>query len=174
MVKIATFDVIPVEGIMEDLQSWFDIEEDGHLLQQNFHEFDYNSTNPVDNLEVIFLSFVLLVVLPIFFKILETVFKCCDKIAKPLNRFKTKVIYWNLYLRFFLEAFLELSIVSLLRLRFIKATTLTETVLSIYAVFILVMLSGYMGGIVPFLRYKHELIDTDYFKDRFGALTLGL
>ena len=113
-------------------------------------------------------------VLPIFIKILEAVFKCCNSVAKPLHRFKTKVIYWNLYLRFFLEAFLELSIVSLLRLRFIKATTLTETILSIYAVFILVMLSGYMGGIVPFLRYKHELIDTDYFKDRFGALTLGL
>ena len=144
------------------------------MLQQNFHEFDYNSTNPIDNLEVIFLAFLILVVLPILYKILEMVFTCWDRVAAPLSRFKSKVIYWNLYLRFFLEAFLELSIVSLIRLRFIKTTTTTETALSIYAVFNLIILSGYMIGVVPFLRYKHELINTNFFKDKFGTLTLGL
>ena len=174
MVKIATFDVIPVDGIMEDITRWLGVEDDGYLLSKNFHDFDYNTTNPIDNLEVIFFAFIFLMILPVVFKMIELLFSYCNRMTRPLHNFKTKVMYWNLYLRFFLETFLEFSIVSLIRLRFIKATSLVETTLSLYGLLILIMMTAYMVCVLPFLRKNHDLISTEEFKDRFGTLTLGL
>ena len=45
-VKIATFDLIPVDGIMNKIDEFLDLEPD-IFLNENFIELGYDSTNPL-------------------------------------------------------------------------------------------------------------------------------
>ena len=89
-------------------------------------------------------------------------------------KLKSTIIYWNLYLRFYLETFLEIAIVGFLRLKYFRVTTMTECFLSVYALVTLLILASYMIGSVLFLRKRHREISLQAFKNRYGALTLGL
>ena len=91
-----------------------------------------------------------------------------------MHQFKTTVLYWNIYLRFLLEAYLELSIASFLRMNHFRVHTRADAFLTAYACIILVILTASMVGSLVFLRSKHKSIADQDFKDRYGALTLGL
>ena len=99
-----------------------------------------------------------LCILPLGYKILEVLFSCSSQVTKRLENFKNTVLYYNLYLRFFLEAFLELSIASHLRIRNFKMEILADLILSIYAAILLALLSIYMVGSVFFLKRNHKQI----------------
>ena len=64
VVMIATFDMLPIEGIME----WLDLSEFTETYEKpmpdNFKEFGYQHSDPIQNLEMVFLVIVGLLMLP--------------------------------------------------------------------------------------------------------------
>ena len=79
VVKIATFDMLPVGGIME----WFDetipTTSDPYAMPANFQEFGYETTNTVQNLEVVFLVILILSILPGIVVLLDLLLSCLPK-----------------------------------------------------------------------------------------------
>ena len=57
------------------------------MVNENFHEFHYESTNPVQNLEIVFLVSCFLFFLPLLFKIVESIFRC-GVVHEKLMEFK--------------------------------------------------------------------------------------
>ena len=84
-------------------------------MPDNFQEFDFNSSDPVQNLGIIFLFMMFLTALPILLWLMTLLVSCWDRGKRIVDRIKNESIYWNFYLRFTLEAYLELSIASILR-----------------------------------------------------------
>ena len=70
VVKIATFDLIPVDGFMESVEQIFDGKYDLNL-SDNFAEFGYETTDPVQNLQINFVFLLSLIVVPILLKLVE-------------------------------------------------------------------------------------------------------
>ena len=108
LIKIATFDLIPVDSIIEVITGLFESTDDFEV-PENFTEFDYNSTDPIDNLEFVFLFIVFLIFLPLILLFLRFIGGWNDWIVGKIRKISRTVIYWNFYIRFLLEAYLELS-----------------------------------------------------------------
>ena len=174
MIKIATFDVIPVDGVMEFIEKYVHGTDDSAMIPEVFHNFNYSSTDPIQNLEIIFLVLAALLIAPIIMKLVELICSCNQWASNRVRNFKTTVLYWNTYLRFFLEAFLELSIACLLRVKSIRVETTDDIILTAFAAILVGMLSAFMVASPFYLTKHHKKIKTDEFVDRFGALTLGL
>ena len=170
---MATFDLISVDGAMESIDNVIKAKDDAELVFEHFKQFEYSSTNPIYNLKIIFFAMIALLLIPIVVKGLELAFYC-DNTMRYIQRFKEKKLYWNLYLRFFLETFLELAISGFVRVKVFRITNVTETLLTMFAVLLLLILVSYMIGSKVFLNRKFDIIKTQSFKDRYGALTLGL
>ena len=68
------------------------------------------------NLEIIFLVLSGLMIFPIILLFLEIFVYPCGVPRRSLQKFKYKKFYWNTYIRFFLEFYLELSIVMMVRI----------------------------------------------------------
>ena len=115
VVMIATFDMLPIDGIMEmlDLSDYTDTFE--KPLPENFSEFGYETSDPIQNLEMVFIAIVGLLILPILIKLFEVICSSSYKALLVIENFKRTKVYWNVYLRFMLESYLELAIASVLR-----------------------------------------------------------
>ena len=50
LIKIATFDIIPVDGIMDYIDRVIQATYDAESVGENFHEFEYESSDPIQNL----------------------------------------------------------------------------------------------------------------------------
>ena len=68
-----------------------------------------------------------------------------------LQRFKTEKVYWNLYLRYLMEVFLELALSSLIRLQSFDFTTVVDSILTLYATILLIALVFYAVQAAAFL-----------------------
>ena len=79
IVKVATFDLIPVDGIMDSLNKIMPTDTNEYEIQQNWIEFGYESTNPVQNLEIIFIFMVGLMLLPAIIWIVGILSSCVEK-----------------------------------------------------------------------------------------------
>ena len=123
-------------------------------MQENFQEFGYTSSDPVQNLEIIFLFMVCLMLLPIIVKFAELMSFWNDTAVQALRRFKETNLYWNYYLRFGIQAYLEIALSSLFRIKSYKFDTIGDTVLSLFACLLFAALLGYPLGSYIFLRNK--------------------
>lgn len=74
ILQIANFEMFPVEDMIEETEKLLGLQNDGYLISENFGEFDYNSTNIIDNLEVIFIFFLALLALPFIALLLYALF----------------------------------------------------------------------------------------------------
>ena len=84
--------------------------------KDHFVAFGFESTNLLDNLQVVFLFMIGMLVAPIIIKLAELILSFSQGTIHIINDFKREQVYWNFYLRFFLETYLELNVVSLLRI----------------------------------------------------------
>ena len=112
--------------------------------------------------------------LPIVILILELVFSWSEKVSTSLKRFKTETVYWNLYLRYLMEVFLELALSSLIRIQSFDFKTVADSVLTFYAMILLLILVFYAVQTALFLRKNHANIRLQNFKNKYGALVQGL
>ena len=154
LIKMATFDIVPVDGIMDFIASYLTTTDDSSLIEDHFIGFGFETTDPIQNLGLIFLLSLGLVVTPIFFKLIELITSCSKVAKETLHKFKSTVLIWNAYLRFQLEAFFELSIVSLLRIRFFRSNTNQDAILSFYSVILITLLAVFMCYSTFFLVRK--------------------
>lgn len=50
LMKIATFDLIPTEAVIDDMQVSMGIVDDNFILSDNFESYGFDSTGPIRNL----------------------------------------------------------------------------------------------------------------------------
>ena len=74
LVQIATFDLVPSESIISEMEDGLGIENDEFALTDSFIDFEFDTSSPVNNLQVMFLAMVLLVALPILFVAMKGIF----------------------------------------------------------------------------------------------------
>ena len=152
VVKIATFDLIPVDGIMEEIKTHIKTAKDSYTMPENLQEFGYESTDPVQNLAIIFLFSVGLLVLPLLILIVELISSFHKSAQDALVKWKNENVYWNFYLRFLFEAYLELALSGLLRIKAFKFSTSADIGLTLYAFVILMVLVYYAIQSAIYLR----------------------
>ena len=91
-----------------------------------------------------FLFFVALLFLPIMLQVVEWIVSKSSRVSHALKKTCEEQIYWNLYLRFGLEGFLELSLVSLCRIKAASLATKDDIILTAFAFLIYSVLVFFM------------------------------
>ena len=117
---------------------------------------------------------IVLTILPFIVLLLELLLSCLPKAKSAVQKFKNENIYWNSYLRFLIESYLELSIACLIRIQAFKFETITDTTLTCFSFIIFIVLILSMVGTPLFLVSNHKNIRKKEFKDTYGTLSLGL
>ena len=111
-----------------------------------------------------------LLILPLFTKIADFLCSFSAKATATLESFKNKHLYWNIYLRFFFEVYLELAIISLIRIRVINFNSVGDVFLTLLALAIILVLVAYTTISMVFLHYNKDKIREEKFENRYGAL----
>ena len=145
LIKIATVDIFPSEYFINQLEYMAGLVNDNVSLTENFEVYGYDSTGPMRNLQIMFIGIVLLVVFPLFAFLLKVIgylteICCCDNSHRSCIRKLKSKMYWNFYIRFWLEAYLELSISGFIRLKYFNFDSASENFHSIFSVIILICL----------------------------------
>ena len=83
---------------------------------------------------------------------------------------------WNFYLRMFLEEYLVVAIACIIKLYVLNFTTVFESVSTLFAVIMVSAAIAFPLLLIRFLyrSYTHELIESEEFDEKYGALTLDL
>ena len=116
IVAIATFDLVPTEGIMSWIEQFLETTRTEGDINNTFEEFDYATTDPIQNLKFIFLLAVFLVLLPLLMKAIKLVTFFSKDSQKKIKMVESQYIYWNLYIRFMLETNLEFCLSAFIRI----------------------------------------------------------
>ena len=123
------------------------------MINDNFKDFELDSTDVIRNLQIVFLFFFILLVLPIVMLLLFSLFSWNAKCKKWLT-LAAKSIFWNTYVRFWLESYLEFSIAIFIRFRKFTFGSASEIFNSVFATFIAVTLIMLMIGSVVVLQCR--------------------
>ena len=91
-----------------------------------------------------FLFFVALLFLPIMLQVVLWIVSRSSQATHALKKTCEEQIYWNLYLRFGLEGFLELSLVSLCRIKAASLAAKDDIILTAFAFLIYSVLVFFM------------------------------
>ena len=143
-------------------------------LTDNFHDFGFDSADPIRNLQIMAIMIVFLTFFPLFSLTLRGLCFCSSKCQNCIKKMNAR-FYWNTYIRFGLEAYLELSICALIK--FVGPFSLengSEIFFLFASIFIIVSIFAMfiIGVLVPQLHFKK--LGTKEFEERFGDLTLGI
>ena len=150
VVKVATFDILPTEALIQKSEEDIGITFEEYTLTDNFVDYGFDSTDPIRNLQVMFLFMLFLLFYPVFTLGLKLLFfwsSRCMRCRKNIDR----KMYFNTYIRFTLEAYLELSITSLIRVRAFKFDDPSERFHSSFSVIIMIILASVLllAAILP-------------------------
>ena len=116
IVKIATFDVLPTEDFISDAEDSFGIEYKEYTLTDTFADYGFDSSDPIRNLQVVFIFICFLVLYPLLSLAIRGLCFWSDRCTR-CRKWTDQRMFFNTYIRFFLETFLELSISVLLSLK---------------------------------------------------------
>ena len=100
--------------MIDALEEKVGIDNDGFMLTQSFVDFQFDSSGPIRNLQIMFLAMIVLIAIPICMLILKMLFFWCKKVQYRINQVNS-AMFFNVYIRFGLETYLELCLSSLLR-----------------------------------------------------------
>ena len=114
IVLIATFELIPTGDLIDGMEDGLGIRNLEYSLTDNFIDFGFDTTDPIRNLSVLFIFMMFLVAYPVLSLFLRGLCFWCDKCNQCLAKIDQS-IFFNTYLRYGLESYLELCISSLLR-----------------------------------------------------------
>ena len=127
------------------------IENDDFTLTDSFADFELDSSGPIHNLQIMFIGMLILATLPLFLLLFKWLFIRSKKVSKCINYVHSK-IYFNVYLRFGLEAYLELCLSSMIRFKNYKWDNSNERFHSAFALSILIGLLVYLCFSLFFLQ----------------------
>ena len=173
LIKIATFDLLPAEHVIEGIEEMLSITHDEIYLTENFVDFGFDSTTPMMNLELIFIILLILLVYPLFQLLLIGIFcrsSKCEKIIARVN----KTMFFNTYLRIGMETYLELAVVVLLRFRHLLFSTYSEIIHSSIAIILMLIVVALPVFILIFTQLKFAELESPKLKSMCGDLYLGI
>ena len=89
VVKIATFDLLPIDGLMDKISEMIDNERvQNPDLNESFYEMGYESTDPVRNLQINFILMLVLIVIPVLLKAAELLTCKNEEALNKIKEFK--------------------------------------------------------------------------------------
>ena len=115
----------------------------------------------------------LLAAIPVFLSMLKVMSWWSKKTTKSINRVMNGM-FFNIYIRFGLEAYMELCLTSLMRWQNLTFNTSSEKFHSIFATVILISVILYLVFSLIFLQLRYPILNTPEAKRRYGDLHLGL
>ena len=122
IIKIATFDMIPTDSLIQGYEDDVGLVSGEYIISDNFADFGFDSADPIKNLQVMFLFILFLVMFPVFTLMCKGLCFWSDKCMRCRTWLNNKILF-NTYIRFGLEAFLELTICCLIRIKAWDYTT---------------------------------------------------
>lgn len=132
----------------------------------------FESSNPILNLGLVFLFtvvFLVVVLIQLGLSLLAKI-RCRfqDKVKSAADRLHKK-LYWNFFIRLFIETYIDQAFVQALKLRTAKFRPWTEAAsTAIAATIIFIMLVYPIGNWIFVLKNKARLND-EHFKERYEA-----
>ena len=142
-------------------------------MTDTFAEFEFDSSGPIHNLQIVFLAMLVLAALSLVFLLLKILFLKSKKVSKCVDYVHSK-LYFNVYIRFGLEAYLLLCLSSMIRLENYKLDDSSERFHSSFALTILFGLLVYLCFSLLFLQINFPNLKSDRMSKRYGDLYLGL
>lgn len=123
---------------------------------------------------MIFIILVVLIALPILLLFLKGVFACCEnKCSRCIDHLVSRV-FWNSYIRFGLEAYLEFAISSMIRLKNFDFETASDKFHSIFSVLIGIFLISFIIFVTVHLQREFKNLAKPENIQKYGDLYLGL
>ena len=173
MQELSALEVLQVDDVVEAIKSGLGLDKDNFVLSANFEEFELDSTDVLKNLQMISLAILALLVLPL---LLLLTCACLYKSSRGMRVIKriSDVLFFGVYIRCTLEAFLELSIVSFMRFRNFKFDTSNDSFNSTLSLLLMTLLSFFLLATFVTLGFKMRIVGSSAFQKRMGELTLGL
>ena len=173
MQELSALEVLQVDDVVEAIKSGLGLNKDNFVLSANFEEFELDSTDVLKNLQMISLAILALLALPL---LLLLTCACLYKSSRGRRVIKSisDVLFFGVYIRFVLEAFLELSIVSFMRFRNFKFDTSSDSFNSTLSMMLMALLSFFLLASFITLGFKVRIVASSAFQRRMGELTLGL
>ena len=116
---------------------------------------------------------VVLILLPLFLLLLKGIFYRSSRIVSRIDSV-IKKMFFNCYIRFGLEAYLELCLSSLIRFKNYNIDTGNERFHSIFATLIFIGVFAYLAFSLFGLQYKFGKLNGKEARASYGDLYLGL
>ena len=158
IIKIAQLDIVPLEAVIDELEASVNLVHDDFTLSDSMVDFGYDSSDPIRNLQIMFLFVIILVVYPIFSVSFRCLFfwnKWCGRCLTRVNR----SIFWTVYIRFILEAFLELAISSLLRCKVLSFENWSDSFQSSFALAIIIFIGVFWVFTTIYLQINFSRVN---------------
>ena len=139
IIMLSQINIIPVDRLISSFELDMGIESNEFILTESLADFGYDSSDMIKNLQVMFLTILVLVGIPVFLLLASLCFRW-SQTAKQCLKLTVRKLFWNTYIRFLLEAYLALSICSLLRLKQFNFDSSSDSFLSLFACFTIALL----------------------------------
>ena len=110
-----------------------------YIITDNFEDYGFDSSDPIRNLQIMFLFIVFLALFPLFSLFCKGLCFWSDKCMR-CRTYLNKSMFFNTYIRFGFEAFLELSISSLIRCKAWSFSNGSEKFYSVFTVILMVFI----------------------------------
>lgn len=85
IVSIATFDIIPSRTAISDIEDSVQIVNDDFILTESFKDFEYDSSGPIRNMQILFFALLVLALLPVILVLLKGAFFWHEKCRQVVN-----------------------------------------------------------------------------------------
>ena len=153
LVQIATLNIIPTDSATETIESIIGITNDEFVLTESFVDFEFYSTGPIRNLQIMFLAMLFLFFFPILLLIIRLIFFWSKKVTECVSTINQK-LFFNIYIRFGLEAYLELCLSSMIRFKRYSFEDSNEIFHSIFATVLFIGIIAYFLYSIIFLQSR--------------------
>ena len=85
LLRIATLRIFPSEKAIDSFEKDTGIVNDDFSVTETFAEFEFDSSGPIHNLQIVFLAMFVLATLPLFFLLLKLVFLKSKSVSKCVD-----------------------------------------------------------------------------------------
>ena len=174
ILNFVTFDFVDLSDEIKLFETILDIEpKETEPLTANFALFEYESLDTFMNLQQIFFYMLFFALLPLLVRIIYVLLYWSKGCQNLIRKFEG-ILYFNIFIRFILESYLELVIISLIRIHMVDFSTKGDTVNTLFS-FVLFTSSAMVItlGLLMFYAFRHKLTDKN-FKAKFGEFYASL
>ena len=85
LVSTANFDILPTQVVIDEIEELLGIKNDNYILTDSFVDFEYDSSAPIHNLQIMFLAMVILAAIPLLLIALRGILFWSNKVQRGVN-----------------------------------------------------------------------------------------